>query len=142
MIMKITNDRIQGPGATRKAGKSSAGAAGFAGLIDGMPNAEESKETGGSQAAAGIDALLSVQEMPVGMADEKRGKRRGKDLLDQLDALRLSLIAGAIPRQRLASLVVALGKDSDTVTDPALAEVLQEIDLRARVELAKYDQRR
>ncbi len=141
-MMKITNERIQGAGGPRKAARTLAAAPGFAGLIDKAPSADAAKESAATVAATPIVALLSAQEMPTGMAERKRGTRRGKDLLEHLDHLRLALISGTYPRQRLANLVTMLAQDSKAVADPDLAAVLAEIELRAHVELAKYDQSR
>lgn len=139
--MKITNERIQGAGSARKIGRNQGVGLGFAGLIADTPAAEAPSETATAQAATPIEALLSAQEMPTGVAERKRGMRRGKDLLDHLDQLRLALITGAYPRQRLASLVSTLAKDTRAIADPVLSEILAEIELRARVELAKYETR-
>ncbi len=90
---------------------------------------------------ASIDALLALQEVPVdGGGRRLRPGERGNAVLDQLDHLRIGLLMGFIPRERLAELSrLAQGLRSQA-TDPRLAEILGEIELRARVELAKLTQ--
>jgi hypothetical protein len=86
-----------------------------------------------------IDALLIVQELPDALAGRRRAVQRGNSLLDRLDDLRLALLAGVLPRERLDDLARLARSVRETVEDPRLAEVLDEIDLRVAVELAKLD---
>lgn len=86
-----------------------------------------------------VDMLLSVQEMPDALAGRKRALQRGNSLLDQLEELRLGLLAGIFPRERLGELARLARTARDAVEDPRLATVLDEIDLRVAVELAKLD---
>lgn len=141
--MKVTNERIQGATAPRRAGGAgrASGGLAFAGLVDNDFGAAESQETGASRAATAIDSLLSAQEVPDSTVGRRRAIEHGRDLLDQLDSLRLALIAGTLPRQRLEHLVASLAAKQTSLADPGLAAVLDEIELRARVELAKYDAR-
>ncbi len=141
--MKVTIERVQSSVAPKRTGApGSAGqAAAFAGLVDGDFGSEEGKETASVRAAAAIDSLLSAQEVPDFSVGRRRALQRGRDLLDQLDSLRLALIVGTIPRQRLKQLVASLAAQQTSLADPGLAAVLDEIELRARVELAKYDAR-
>lgn len=141
--MKVSVDHIQSTVAPRRSRGvgSSAGSAAFAGLVEADLGASESQETATTRATAAIDSLLSAQEVPDFLAGRRRAVARGHDLLDQLEALRLALIAGTIPRQRLQQMVDSLAAHHASLADPGLAAVLDEIELRARVELAKYDTR-
>ena len=60
-----------------------------------------------------------------------------EDLLDRLESLRLDIITGQVPARRLAGLLTSLRAQRAQFTDPRLIEILDEIDLRAAVELAK-----
>jgi len=88
----------------------------------------------------GVDALLSLQEVDDSTArqGDARAQRWGADLLDRLDLLRLGILSGGIPRADLERIASLVGAQRQRATDPRLAEVLGEIELRARVELAKY----
>ena len=58
-------------------------------------------------------------------------------MLDLLDDVRLGLLEGTIPASRLIALADTVRGKRDEVSDPRLAEVLDEIELRAAVEAAK-----
>lgn len=141
--MKVTAERIQKTTVPRRAsgaGAASHGAA-FAGMVEADHSASQGREAAGVRAASAIDSLLSAQEVPDSTVGQRRAVERGRDLLDQLDTLRVALIAGAIPKQRLEQLVASLAAKHTSMADPGLAAVLDEIELRARVELAKYNTR-
>ena len=87
-----------------------------------------------------LDALLSLQELPDALAGRRRAVQRGNSLLDRLEDLRLGLLAGIVPRERLHQLAALAQSARDTVDDPRLAELLDHIDLRVAVELAKLHQ--
>ena len=56
-----------------------------------------------------------------------------------LDQVRDGLLAGGIPRATLNRLAVAVGRRHEGFADPKLQDVLDEIELRAHVELAKLE---
>lgn len=89
--------------------------------------------------------LLAMQEMAVAAAPGARragAVRRGEDLLDRLDDLRLALVAGGVSAARLDDLAGALKAERAASDDPRLDGLLGEIELRAAVELAKFGHRR
>ena len=89
---------------------------------------------------AAVDSLLSLQEVPDATRGRRRAVQRAEGMLDSLDEIRNGLLLGAIPRDKLSRLVQAVRARRDDVEDPRLAAVLDEIELRAAVELAKLDQ--
>ena len=94
----------------------------------------------GTNAAPAVDALLSIQEF----SDSKTGQNRNAQnraelILERLEEIRTGLLVGGIPRSQLSELAQAVRKDRESYIDPLLAEVLDDIELRAMVELAKYD---
>jgi Class II flagellar assembly regulator len=102
---------------------------------------DETSETGASQAMSGASSImgvLGVQEIDDALAQASRGKMRALDILDRLEDLRIELLSGAISREKLTQLSQVVSARRAETTDPRLAEVLDEIDLRAQVELAKY----
>ena len=64
-------------------------------------------------------------------------QRRAEDLLDRLDEIRDGILCGALSRQRLEELVQNLAARRESSPDPQLAALLDDIELRAKVELAK-----
>jgi hypothetical protein len=87
-----------------------------------------------------LDALLTIQEIPDAAAGRRRAVQRGDALLDRLEDVRLALLSGVLPRERLEQLSRLAGTSRESLTDPRLSAVLDEIDLRVAVELAKLDQ--
>ena len=81
-----------------------------------------------------VDALLSLQEVEDSTTGQSKSRARkwGNDVLDQLEQIRIGIIGG----ERIAAMVD--GKRERT-NDPALEMILDEIELRAKVELAKLD---
>jgi hypothetical protein len=89
-----------------------------------------------------IDGLLTLQEMPDALAGRRRRSvQRGTTMLDQLDDLRLGMLTGIFSREQLDRLSRISRTTRESVDDPRLAEVLDQIDLRVAVELAKLDGR-
>lgn len=108
------------------------------------PELPSSPQPSGSDAARQIEALgglLALQEVSDPLEERRRGTARGDDLLAKLDQIRLGLLTGRIPEQNLKALVKTLRDDGVSVSDPGLRSVLEEIELRAAVELAKLGQR-
>jgi hypothetical protein len=86
---------------------------------------------------ASVDALLALQEVPDSTQGRSRGLKRASDLLDRLDDIRNGLLIGSIPFDKLDRLVSLVRSQRADTTDPRLAALLDEIELRASVELAK-----
>ncbi len=87
-----------------------------------------------------VDALLAIQEVDPGQAKDDRrwhARRRGERLLDQLDEIRLGLLSGGVAAGRLDEIAALVAEKRGSGDDPALDQVLDEIELRVKVELAK-----
>lgn len=93
----------------------------------------------GSTPLGAVQALLSLQEVEDATTRRARAVRRGQDLLDRLDDIRDALLAGVLPRGAIVALADLVRAQRPSVVDPNLQEVLDEIELRAAVELAKLD---
>jgi len=91
----------------------------------------------GAPAVSAIEALLSAQEMSGEEERSARAKARGEELLEQLDELRHGILAGRLSADRLDGLVTLVKSERAQASDPRLAETLDEIELLAKVELAK-----
>ena len=137
MSIKIEGPSALRSGAVKRSGKSD-GAAGsrFAKLIH--EDATAASGVASANPVTAVDGLLTLQEVDDASARASRGKKRGQDLLDGLDELRHGLLTGTISRDRLVALAKLAQSRRAQIDDPRLAEILDEIDLRAQVELAKY----
>ncbi|GAK44739.1 flagellar assembly regulator FliX [Tepidicaulis marinus] len=138
--MKVgSRTQIGTSGSAPRAGKSSASGAVF--QPSGASDAAPARAAAGSGPLAALDALLAVQGADT-VGDFKGGKRRavarGEEILDILDEIKLGLLSGQVPGPKLTRLLSIVERQRDQVADPQLCEVLDHIELRARVELAKF----
>ena len=89
-----------------------------------------------SSSLQGVDSLLALQQMDVSVEDRRRAVHHGNALLDQLDALRVDMLLGHVQPERLERIVTNLGMRVKS-GNAALDQVVEDIELRARIELAK-----
>lgn len=134
--MKVESSKGAGIGGVRRAGKTGkTGSTDFSRLLD------ETAEAGQAAAPSGVqsvDSVLTVQEVGERQGGARRARQRAELILDRLDDIRHGLLMGAIPRDRLEELATAVRRQREAVDDPRITEILDEIELRARVELAKF----
>jgi hypothetical protein len=132
--------RIEGP--NRLNTVSSSGAARRAGGTSSFSLSEPEETAAGSTTAAsssigGLDALLALQSID---ADEprkrKKAVKRGRDLLDQLDEIKVGLLSGELSGEAIGR-IVALLDEMEPTGDERLDGLVADIALRAEVELAK-----
>ncbi|MCL2469381.1 MAG: flagellar assembly protein FliX [Alphaproteobacteria bacterium] len=105
---------------------------------DHLESLEDASALQGTAAAQAVGGMLNLQEVDDALAHAARGKMRAEDLLDTLDGLRLDLLSGTLGAASLERLTQTLARRRYEVQDPKLKEILDEIDLRAQVELAKF----
>jgi len=84
-----------------------------------------------------VSGLLALQETRDAATGRSKGLARVEDMLDRLEDIRRGLILGAIPAAQLQSLATALRSRQLTTCDERLKGLLDEVELRAAVELAK-----
>jgi hypothetical protein len=121
--------------ARRSGGSASARPGEFARFLDqpGGPSA-----VSGGNPISSVDALLAAQSVDAtGEEGRRQARQRGEDILNRLDDLRHGLLAGTLSRSQLLSLRNIVRSRRGTVMDPKLSELLDEIELRAEVEIAK-----
>jgi len=88
---------------------------------------------------AALDSILMLQGMDDSTEGRSKGQAHGEQLLNLLDAVRDGLLAGGIPRSTLNRLAAAVTRRHEAFADPKLQDVLDQIELRAHVELAKLE---
>jgi hypothetical protein len=126
--------QMRSASSVRRAGKTGEA---FAALLLGAEPPEAEAAPTGVGASASLAALLSVQEAESATERASRGKARAEDMLNELDKLQAGLLSGRIDKAGLERLVALAAARRPSIDDPRLAAVLDEIDLRAQVELAK-----
>jgi len=143
--MKIGNvDRSKGAGATKRTkGASASSNSAFADQLRGASSARgaSAPQTGMIDHASldGVDALLAMQE--VGDATDRQSRKQaqdyGEDLLDRLNGIQDSLLVGAVPKEDLMDMAKKLRAGRASIEDERINTVLDEIELRVEVEIAK-----
>lgn len=88
---------------------------------------------------ASVDALIALQAEPEIKTVVEKATKRANSLLGILDTIRISLLDGGIPEQTLKRLLSALGEQREETGDPALEAILEQVEVRAQVELAKLE---
>lgn len=94
---------------------------------------------GGSGALGSLDAVVALQTVEDHGERRRKAVREGSEILDRLDALKVALLSGRVPPGELERLKTLVERLDAGALEPELAEIVREIDLRARVELAKLD---
>lgn len=142
--MKVGGSKATGANTTSR--KKTSGASGGSGFADAMRSLDTSGDAGGASgvrsagAVSALDALLALQQNGDALdSPKKTAMLRAKSMLEQLEAVRDGLLSGQLSPARLQQLVGLMDQQRETIDDPDLSAVLDEIDLRARVELAKLE---
>ena len=127
----------QGPSKTKKSADKSATDGSFGALMAG--GSEPAAATTNTQSIAQVDALLAIQgaEDPTQGAARKRMRHRAGQVLNALDKIRDSLLGGTLTVGAMIDVADVVASHREKITDPGLTSIMDEIDLRAQVELAK-----
>jgi hypothetical protein len=132
--MRITSLRRPTTETTARSGSRPATGARFQ-LADSGP--QGTAVSGRSAAVAHIGSLIALQSATDEEARTRRAIGQGRDLLGLLDDLKLALLSGGPLAGKAANIERTLAAVDAYDGDPALKDLLDQIDLRARVELAK-----
>ena len=124
---------------SRKKKTSSAGEGEFADELRDSGSAGPASAPVDSQTVGAVESILSVQEVPDATEERSRAQARdyGEAVLDRLEVLRRDILLGAISKEKLAELARTLRAQRSKSDDPRLNAILDEIELRAKVEIAK-----
>jgi len=141
--MKISKvSGAKGPSAGRKKEKVSDNSSGFADRLRETHEADEGAhavENDGVGTIGAVDSVFALQEVPDATDQRSRAMAitYGKDMLDRLDELRVGILNGVFSKSRLAELAQSLRKQRQNSDDAQLNEIIEEIELRAEIEIAK-----
>ena len=132
--------RIDTTNRTSAAGRSSAAGRTGSGVDFVLAGGSAPSRVAGNmptQAMTGLDSILALQAVDEPLSGKKKAMRRGASLLDQLDEIKADLLVGRVSPERLDGVVNMLSELRER-TMPGLDSLLDDIDLRVRVELAKF----
>jgi len=138
--MKITGyGSITGAGPAKKRGEVSQ-AGNFSDLLAASGTEESTAVSAtGDVAAAALSNLLALQEISEEDIQRRKLMQQGKNLVDVLERLRQQLLIGTLPRHLLQDLSRQLSLHKQKTPDPELNALIEDIELRAAVELAKLE---
>jgi hypothetical protein len=84
-----------------------------------------------------LDSLLALQEVHEKHPDTRdKARRHGDTIIEKLRRLQLGILKGSLSQERLLE-IRSLIKDMPEQADPALKDILDQIALRARIEITK-----
>lgn len=138
--MKITTLETSRPTESSRGKFAARGSNGaFASTLLGAASSQSATAVGSSNCVVSVGSILSVQETLDATAETTKNKLYGfgSEVLDHLDDLRLEILAGSVSKERLAHLARMLREKREQADDPRLNALIDEIELRAEVEIAK-----
>ena len=135
--MKIEGSGRVDSSGVRRVAKGTASSSSF--TVTEASEQERAVTVAGPGPIASVESILTLQGLDDSTSGRSKSVSHGEQLLDMLDQVRDGLLAGGIPRATLNRLATAVSRRQDSFADPKLQTVLDEIDLRARVELAKLE---
>ncbi|MCC6598366.1 MAG: flagellar assembly protein FliX [Alphaproteobacteria bacterium] len=127
----------QGPSRTKGKDKASGTSGGFGDFV--APETQAASSPQATQSIARLDALLAVQgaEDPAARAAKKRMRHRASDILNELEKIRLAMLGGTLTVGHMIDVADVVASHREKIYDPGLTAIMDEVDLRAQVELAK-----
>jgi hypothetical protein len=93
-----------------------------------------------TRSVMGVEALLALQDVGGPLERKRKAVRRASRILDVLDDIKIGLLEGELSGAELHRLSRAIHDERAHTEDPALEAVLDDIELRAAVEMAKLEQ--
>lgn len=126
----------------KKSDKKKTAASGFGDAMASASSSEtdESSSVGGLTGIAALDGILALQEMDVDEnGSQKQAYQTAMLTLGALDELRVAILMGEIPPSLLSRIERFSQSQKQYIIDPVMRSVLDEIELRAAVELAKLE---
>lgn len=138
-MMRIVDQKsVSATGSARGSrGAASAGGARF--TLDAGATAAKIESQAPISILGGLEALIAIKSEDNTREKRRRSVRRGQSMLDVLDELKISLLAGRLPPDLQARLGATL-REGWPSGDPQLDGIIDSIELRAEVELAKLKQ--
>lgn len=134
-----TNGSSKAGGAKKTTGARKSGGVDFSSFLGETEEAGESKNSQGASEIANMNPLLMLQEVDERQAGRKHAIKKGQTAIGYLEDVRYSLLMGRMPREVVSDLQKLVNNWREQTDDPKLNDILNDIELRAAVELAKIE---
>lgn len=136
--------KVTGPGGLSQPGAHKAArASGGEGFRVAAPTApaaaSQVSSASGVGGVMGLEALIALQDVGSPMERRRRSVARAGRILDVLDGVKVALLGGDLSQGDLERLRRVVREERAGTEDPKLEAVLDEIETRAEVELAKLE---
>ncbi len=138
--MKVTN--TSGAGSATGTGKARSAGGGQGFQLPGVGGANAAPAASGVSSLSplmNVGALLALQDVGGPTERKRKAVRRASRMLDALDEMKMNLLSGEPTQESLGRLQEAIRDQRENTEDPRLEELLNEIETRAAVELAKLE---
>lgn len=138
--MKVSGTRGVSQASSGKPAKAAGGGEGF--RVAGpqvVASAAQVSSASGVGGVMGVEALLALQDVLTPTERRRRSVKRAARLLDDLDDIKIALLGGELNQGQLQQLGRTIREQRSATDDPKLEAVLDEIETRAAVELAKLE---
>ena len=137
--MRIVDQKSVGGVSGTRSGRGAAQTSGARFTLDAGATATRLEAQAPISILGGLEALIAIKADDSSRERRRRSAKRGQGMLDVLDELKLALLAGHLPPDLPARISASL-REAAPSGDGALDTIVDAIELRAEVELAKLKQ--
>lgn len=108
----------------------------FLGSTEAKP---DSSSITGAEAPQEINPLFMLQETDIDETKNSSAIDYGFDVLEYLEGFRIGLLNGSLPITKIKELQHSIDRWRRIYDDPKLKNIIDDIELRAKIELAKLN---
>ena len=138
--MKVSGTSGPSSAGGARAARPQSAAPGFAPIATpSAPEAAGVSGTSGVTHVSSLEALIALQDVGGPLERKRRSVGRAGGILDALEKLKLDLLDGALSKNAVEALSRAVHEQRALTDDPGLEDILDEIETRAAVEMAKLE---
>ena len=135
--MKVDQARRSSVSTTKRSKNTvKSGETAFTAILDGEIKTER---PAANVKVAALDAIVPVESATLEDSDKNSAKSRAIFILDRLEDIRQGLLLGVISQSGLQELAIAIKETREGSLDPNMSDILDDIELRAKIELAKLE---
>lgn len=138
-MMRIVDQKSVSSVGTSRGASSAGGASGARFTLETGATTVRAEAQAPISIMGGLEALIAIKAEDNTRERRRRSAKRGQAMLDVLDELKLALLSGRLPPDLQNRLAISLREAGDS-GDPRLDGIIDSIELRAEVELAKLKQ--